>query len=769
MLWRRILKWSIGAALLALLAAGVFVARPLPDGLLDRRPEIALTFLDRTGRTLREVRSLEDGRSQPLPPDEIPPRVRDAFLAIEDQRFDSHFGIDPLAILRAASENIRTGRIKSGASTITQQLARRLVPRRRTLIGKLGEALWAMRIAAHVPREVVLREYLNRIPLGNALYGVEAASAFYFGRPAARLSTAQAAMLAGMTAAPSRFDPLRYPETSQARMRRVLHRMVALEILDEESAERAARSALDLVPRKRAFEAPHLVAWLARSLDRLGLQDAIRIQTTLDPVLQADVEDALTEELAGLKDRHVSQAAAIVLDNATGEVLAYAGSVDFWDEEAKGQNDGVRARRQPGSALKPFAFGLALASGRTPATLIADVETHFATSNGNYIPQNYDRRLHGPVRLRAALANSYNVTAVRLTEELGAEPVLKVMRDAGLKSLEEAAGHYGVGLVLGNGEVTLRELARSFMGLANGGVVGPLSEVRFAEDAKGTRLTPTPEMKRRRFLPENAVALLTDILSDENARSPAFGIDNALRLPFPVAAKTGTSRAHIDNWTVGYTKERTVGIWVGNFDGTPMRDVSGITGAGPLFRRVMIRAMAGINRAPLVNRDHFAQARICPLSGALAKASCPAAMSEVFLPGTEPTTSCPMHRGEGRHRELDVGPQFYDWARRAGMDVTPALAGSGSSPNGPRVQLASPADGAEFLTEPGRPSESQAIPVRVLVPQGVQTVTLRVDGESIELRPPFSKRLAATRGSHRLEVWLDGGTEPAVVSTYRVR
>lgn len=767
MFWRRTLKLCAGTALAAMLAAGVFIARPLPDGFFDRRPVIALTFLDRTGRTLREVRSHEDGRSQPLPPDELPPRVRDAFLATEDQRFDSHHGIDPLAIVRATAANLRAGRITSGASTITQQLARQLVPRRRTFIGKLGEALWAMRIAAHTPREVVLREYLNRVPLGNSLYGVEAASAFYFARPAARLSTSQAAMLAGMAAAPSRFDPFRHPQASQARMRRVLDRMLALGMLDEESARREANAALDLVPAERAFEAPHLVAWLARNLDRLGLRDAVRIHTTLDPVLQSDVEEVLREELAGLKERQVSQAAALVLDNATGEVLAYAGSVDFLDDSTGGQNDGVRAKRQPGSALKPFAFGLALASGSTPATLLADLETHFATPDGDYVPQNYDRRLHGPVRLRAALANSYNVTAVRLTEGLGPDRVLDVMRRAGLESLQETAEHYGVGLVLGNGEVTLRELARAFMGLANGGVVGPLSEVRFAEDASGARLTPPAEMKRRRFLPENAVALLTDILSDESARSPAFGTGNALRLPFPVAAKTGTSRAHVDNWTVGYTRERTVAVWVGNFDGRPMRDVSGITGAGPIFRRVMIRAMQDINQAPLIDRGHFDESRVCPLSGALATRSCPASMSEIFLPGTAPEAPCPMHRGEGVSRELDVGPEFFAWAQREGMDVAPPSMNSQSGERATRI--VSPSNGAEFLLEPGRPLQSQGIPVRVLVPRGVDEVTLRLNGEAIALGPPFSRRMRIDRGAHRLDVWLPQATEPAAVSAFRVR
>lgn len=764
-MWRRTLKACGATALAATLAAGAFVAWPLPDGFLDRHPPLALTFLDRTGQVLREVRSDASGRSQPLPPGEIPPRVRNAFVAIEDHRFDSHHGIDPLAIARAAGANLRARRITSGASTITQQLARQLVPRQRTFVGKLGEALWATRIAAHVPREVVLREYLNRVPLGHSLYGVEAASAFYFDRPAARLSTAQAALLAGMAAAPSRFDPFRHPEASVARMRRVLGRMVALGMLDEEDARKGGDAALDLVPAERVFEAPHLVAWLAQNLKPLGLSDAVRLHTTLDSALQADVEEALRDELAGLQHRQVSQAAAIVLDNATGEVLAYAGSVNFLDDSTGGQNDGVRAKRQPGSALKPFAFGLALASGRTPATLLADLETRFSTPDGDYVPQNYDRRHHGPVRLRAALANSYNVTAVRLTEELGPKRVLDVMRRAGLDSLRETSEHYGVGLVLGNGEVTLRELARAFMGLANGGVVTPLAEVRHAENARGERLRPRAEFERRRFLPEDAVALLTDILSDENARAPAFGVGNALRLPFPVAAKTGTSRAHVDNWTVGYTRERTVAVWVGNFDGTPMRDVSGITGAGPIFRRVMVRAMKGISPARLVDRRAFDEARICPLSGALSTDACPASMREIFLPGTAPIAPCPMHRREGTNRKTDFGPDYYDWAKRQGMTVTPA---SPDAPDGHALRILSPTNGTEFLLEPGRPLQSQAIPVRVHVPAGVSEVTLRLNEEAIALPFPFSTRLEVGRGAHRLEVWLPEASSPAA-STFQVR
>src|SRR6185369_14274175 len=238
------------------------------------------------------------------------------------------------------------------------------------------------------------------------------------------------------------------------------------------------------------------------------------------------------------------------------------------------------------------------------------------------------RRQHGPVRLRTALANSYNVPAVELTDTLGPERVLEVLRQAGFTSLEDSAEHYGAGLVLGNGDVSLWELARAYRGLARGGVVEPLRLVRAAQAPGGD--------------PPDAVALLTDLLSDEGARAPAFGLDNALRLPFPVAAKTGTSRAYVDNWTVGFTRERTVAVWVGNFDGRPMQRVSGITGAGPLFSRVMRRAMAGVRPAPLVDRARFERVRICPLSGHRAGEACPGSYEEVFLPGTAPAEPCAM-------------------------------------------------------------------------------------------------------------------------------
>jgi len=687
----------------------------------------------------------------------VPQALRDAFIASEDRRFEWHLGVDPLAMLRAAASNLKAGRVVSGASTLTQQLARLLVPRRRTLAGKAQEALWALRLTAHLSRDEILRAYLDRVSLGHDLVGVEAAAQAYFGRPARTLSTGQAAVLAAIARSPARVDPWRDPEGATGAMREVLGRMRRAGRLDAELERVVAGADLDLVVPSRAFDAPHLVVDLAGKLETLGLERAVEVRTTLDPALQRDVERSVRSELAA--DPRLGQAAVLVIDNASGDVLAYVGSADFGDETREGQNDGVRARRQPGSALKPFAYGLALSSGWSPASVLSDVDLEVGTPGGAWLPRNYDRRQHGPVRLRAALANSYNVPAVELTDALGPERVLEVLREAGFTSLEASAEHYGAGLVLGNGDVSLWELARAYRGLARGGVVEPLRLVRLATDPTGERLAATAELVPRRFLPADAVALLTDLLSDEGARAPAFGLDNALRLPFPVAAKTGTSRAYVDNWTVGFTRERTVAVWVGNFDGRPMQRVSGITGAGPLFSRVMRRAMAGVRPAPLVDRARFERVRICPLSGHRAGEACPGSYEEVFLPGTAPTQPCAMHRLAGGRPVLALDARYSGWAERERLEVAQAPPGSGEAPG-----FLAPRDGDEFLLEAGVPASSQTIPVRV---RG--DGQLRVDGSPTSLDALGRTRLALAAGVHRLELWAHSGQGPVGSVEIRVR
>jgi penicillin-binding protein 1C len=767
--WRLCLRTTGLLVLAVFLGCLGFVLWPLPPGLLDRNAQASLRVLDRSGGVLREVAG-HDGRNLSLPTDEpLPARVVEAFVAAEDRRFGRHPGVDPLAMARALRDNLRARRVVSGASTLTQQLARQLVPRQRSFLGKAQEALWALRLGVHLPRETILRGYLDRVALGRDLLGVEAAAQAYFGRPARALSLGQAALLAGLARAPASGDPALFPEAALRRMRLVLAAMQRTGAVNGEEARVAAAAPWDLVPAVHPFAAPHLVTELLLRRAELGLGRAAEVVTTIDAGLQHAVEEALRAELAS--DGRIGQAAALVVDNATGQVLAYAGSADFLDVEHEGQNDGVRALRQPGSALKPFVYGLALARGFTASSLLSDVEWHLATPGGDYVPRNYDRHVHGPVRLRAALANSYNVPAVRIAEALGADRTLELLRSAGFSSLSQDAAHYGVGLVLGNGDVSLWELARAYRGLARGGVLGPLLTVLSATDAAGTSLDVPRELQPRRFLPKDAVALLTDVLSDEAARAPAFGLDNALRLSFPVAAKTGTSRAYVDNWTVGFTAERTVAVWAGNFDGVPMHKVSGISGAGPIFARVLGLAMRGIRAQPLLDRSRFEHVRVCALSGQRAGAHCPSAVEEVFLPGTAPKEDCRMHResgvGQERRPVLDVGPDFYAWARTQGWQAGPWP--DEERPTG-GAELLTPEDGDEYLVEAGVPPSAQSIPVRVRPPPGALRLELRTeDGLVLPLAPPFTSRLPARAGHHRVELWAQGGAAALASAEYQVR
>ncbi len=378
-----VLRLALGAALTALALGAAFVASPLPPGLLDYQSVTSVKLLDREGRLLREVRT-KDGLGTPLKPDELPPLARDAFLAAEDHRFFSHPGVSATALARALWQDVRAGHVVAGGSTLTMQLARLLRPHPRNLAGKVAEALWALRLEAHLEKPELLAQYLNRVPLGNNTVGLEAASELYFGCTAQHLSLDQAAALASLPRGPTAYDPYRHLERLTRRQSWVLQRMATLGFTSEANAAAAQATALDLSAFSSNFRAPHFTHFVASHLDEWGLAGAAVVQTTLDLDLQRKVEDAVDEELARLSERHVSSAAALVVDNDSQEVLAYVGSRDFFSDEIGGQNDGVQMKRQPGSALKPFAYAEAFAHDVTPATVLADTEARFGAEKGAY-------------------------------------------------------------------------------------------------------------------------------------------------------------------------------------------------------------------------------------------------------------------------------------------------------------------------------------------------------------------------------------------------
>lgn len=726
-LWKRGLQ-AVAVAVVGVSVAVVgFVFAPVDEGALAVSDSVQVLAND--GTLLATGRNAEGARQRPLPPDEpVPPLVAGAFVAVEDRRFVDHVGVDVKGVLRAVRDSLVAGRVVSGASTLTQQLARRLGHRSPGLVGKVQEGLWALRLERTFDKRALLRAYLNHVPLGRNTVGVEAAASTFFGTSAALLTPAQAALLAGMAHAPEREDPLKHPASARARRDDVLSRMRRAGVIDDDVYARAVKDALP----DRVFAAGGLAPHLATRL-REGVVDAHTVaarprgaavvRTTLDARLQRELEALVHAEVveSPLRAQGLAHAAIVVLDNDSGAVVAWVGSADFDDDATLGKNDGVLARRQPGSALKPFVYAAALAPREkatplTAASVLYDIDLAFDVDDGGtWTPQNYDHRMHGPVSLRVALQNSYNVPAVQVARRLGARAVLDVLHGAGFASLDQPASHYGVGLVLGNGEVTLLELANAYRGLANGGVTRPVVVVAAAADHAGAAINVDVDDSAggARFVDAGAAHLITHILKDTGARALAFGLDNTLELPFAVAAKTGTSRSYVDNWTAGFTRERTVAVWAGSFDGTPMEGVSGIAGAGVIFRRAMEAAMRGIEPAPLVRDDAFEHARVCPLSGARAGPSC-SGVDEVFLPGTAPTATCAWHQPDGG---VAWPRELLAWAAREGLPTSTTSTTRG---------LVSPRDGDVFWREPGTPWDGVPLSAR-----GVARVT--VDGSDVDV------------------------------------
>jgi penicillin-binding protein 1C len=773
------------AVLLAVGSSALAVAvwlTPLAAPLLER-PKSSVRVLDRGGRLLAEVRTRRGELSSHVSLDQVSPWVIPALLAAEDARFFEHPGADPVAMARAFGQLVREGRVVSGASTLTQQLARTVAPHPRTAMGKLGEIVMALRIERSLDKRRILEEYLGRVEFGPNLRGIDAASRYYLDKPAGALDLGEAAALVSIPRGPSLYDPRRGLERLERRRLRVLERMRAQGLADERAIDLAKKSPIRLARGEKPLGAEHLVAALASGglgQGASGFASQRTVKTTLDSALQRAAEEAAERSKVRLRDVSASSAALVVMDNESGDVLAYVGAPDFHDEKALGQNDGVRALRQPGSTLKPLLYAAGMQElGLTAASLLPDIELSFSNEKGVFSPKNYDRRTHGPVLVREALANSLNVPAVVVVDRLGVPRALQVLHHDGFDSLTRAPSDYGVALALGDGEVRLLELVRAYAMLARGGTLVRERVIRATLDAAGSE-RDFPPSKPERVLDARIAAVVTDVLADPAARASAFGRGNVLEFPFPVAVKTGTSKGYRDNWTVGYTREVTVGVWVGNFDGSPMVRSSGVSGAAPLFRDVMTAAMNGRNPEPLVDRTGLVEVEICALSGAVPSADCPHRRRELFPKGREPHAACTMHETvaidpanglragpacrSAERRPFERYPvEFSAWATDARRPLAPA----GFSPRCPGIEagpdeapaLRFPLDGARFHVDPD--STKQEIVFAATAGEG-RVVRFVLDGRPVgSVRAPFRVPWALERGAHRLEAFVgDRRSEP---------
>jgi penicillin-binding protein 1C len=687
---------------------------PPPEELIARQSAfVSSRIYDRNGSPLYEVLDPHGGRRTTVPLDHISPHLIHATIATEDADFYRHPGFDPIAILKALYRNLRAGETVSGASTITQQVARTLLlsPEerfQRTAWRKIREAVLAFEITRRYPRDTILEIYLNEINYGNLAYGAEAAAETYFGVSAAELTLAQASFLAGLPQSPYTYDVFAGGhDRALERHRDVLRLMIEQGYISEaEGAVAAAVMAVyDFRPpvATEVIPAPHFVAYVRQVVEEtygpevLYRGSGLRIYTTLDPRLQALAEQIVAERVAALADNSATNGALVAIDPATGEILAMVGSADFYNEDIDGQVNIVLRERQPGSSIKPLTYVAAFEQGWTPATLIWDLRTEFPDgANPPYVPRNYDERFHGPVLVRGALANSYNIPAVKTLQFVGLPAFKEMAVRLGITTLTRA--DYGLSLTLGGGEVRLLELAGAYAVFANGGVRVPPTPILRIEDSAGNVVAGTDDSGPAGepvIRPEHAY-LITSILSDRQARCPAFGCPNNLELSRPAAAKTGTTNDYRDAWTLGYTPDLVVGVWVGNADNTPMLNLPGSRGAAPIWRDFMEAALADRPVREFARPPGIVGMEICADSGTQPSPYCPQRRQEIFAadqPPLDPERD--WHQNCTGYGQVLViaDPQGREWAQAQGLPAIPPDVCSGTT--GPsEVRITYPGSGA---------------------------------------------------------------------------
>src|SRR3990167_9200548 len=626
---------------------------PSPDKIV-RREGFSTKILDRNGKVLYDI--FADQRRTPADIKNIPEYLKKATIAIEDKNFYKHSGFDPLGIIRGFSRIFTRG-YAQGGSTLTQQLVKNvLLTPEYSVLRKIKEFILAVQIERKYSKDEILQMYLNEAPYGGTAWGVEAASETYFGKSVEDLNLVESAVLAGLPQRPSVYSPYSaYPDAYKDRTKQVLRRMREDGYIDNEQEEEALSQLDDIsfLNRGANFKAPHFVQYVQAILEerygeRVVEQGGLKVTTTLDLDLQEKAQSIVSEEIAKVEDKfHITNGAAVILNPQTGEILSMVGSKDFSAKDYDGQVNVTMSLRQPGSAIKPITYVTAFKEGYTPSTLIMDVPTEFPGGDQpTYKPVNYDGKYRGPMQVRYTLGNSVNVPAVKMLATVCIKKTLETAYELGLQSLpptKETLARVGLSLTLGGGEVRLLELTGAYSTFTNQGFKVDPTAILKIEDSDGKVLEQTEPKKGKRVLTPEQAYLIADILSDNDARLIVFGPNSALKIPGrQVMAKTGTTNDRRDNWTVGGETQVMVGVWVGNNDNSPMlRLASGVSGAAPIWRRIILAALDGKPNFPIEVPGGIVTAAIDSVSGYAAHDGYPSRI-EKFIDGTQPRED-PVH------------------------------------------------------------------------------------------------------------------------------
>lgn len=631
-------------------------AKDLPSpGKLSQTTGNSTVFYDREGKILYEV--YKDKNRVPVSIKETSQYLKDATVSIEDKDFYQHKGISERGIMRAFINLVLKRSIQGGGSTITQQLIKNtLLDSRQTPSRKIKEIILAGEVERRYTKEQILEMYLNDAPYGGNFYGIGAGAKGYFGKDPKDLDIAESAFLAGLPQSPSYYSPFIGDKVAgKERAKDVLRRMREDKkiAIDQEKQALKKIEAMKFTTPKMAINAPHFVFYVKDLIEKeygtKMLDQGLKVKTTLSLDIQNQVQDIVTEEIKKLADYNVGNGSVVVLDSKTGEVLAMVGSYDYYNEEY-GAFNAATASRQPGSALKPIAYTLAFEKGYTPSTVLMDVKTVFPDQGGKeYIPVNYDGKFTGPVQLRFAVANSLNIPSVKLLAMIGLRDFLKKADELGIHSLSPTDANmqrFGLSIALGGGEVRLLDLTSAYSAFARGGTAVESQPIDEVKDFNGKIIYKAVKPKEKRVFSQESSFLISHILSDNVARSAAFGLSSYLNISGKtVAVKTGTTDSKKDNWAVGYTNSITVGVWTGNNDGTPMNPkiASGATGASSIWHTIMTKLLKKYEDGIMEKPDKVKAVTIDSYLGGLPKDSSKT-RAEYFIEGTEPKDTSPFYK-----------------------------------------------------------------------------------------------------------------------------
>lgn len=767
-------KAALAVALLLLAFGGGFGMWALYDlpALDDLDAGLALPstrIYDRHGRLLYEILPREQGRNRVLPLSEIPRHCRNAIIATEDANFYRHPGVDPLGIARAVWLNLRGGEIVAGGSTITQQTARLLLlePQRqseRSWRRKIREMVLALQLQRRFRKDEILELYLNQVYFGNLSYGLDAAARAYFQKRAQDLSLAECALLAGIVQNAIYHDPLAHHERAKSRQAVALRLMAQQGFISGDEARAALTDALQFAAVPFPIAAPHFVMEVWRILERdfgAALHDGgLEVVTTVDRDWTRHAQDivrlqlsALNSPASGAVPANANNAALVALDPRSGEVLTMLGSPDYFDEAIDGAVNAALAYRQPGSTLKPFTYAEAMnpanSDAYTAATMILDIRRPFVTAKQeSYVPANYGHVEHGPVLAREALASSYNIPAVVALEHIGIERFVRFVSELGLENLRDNA-QVDLSITLGGGEVRLLDLAEAYAALANGGYAIEPQLILSITDGRGEMIYryEAPPLSRR-LMDERVAYIITDILSDNRARMPSFGANSPLNVGFPAAAKTGTTTDYRDNWVMGYTPDLVVGVWVGNADNAPMLDVSGVSGAGPIYNLFMRTLKRGEPHSDFVAPPGMSRVEVCRASGLLPTEYCPSRINELFINGTEPLEHDSFYRpfildrrtgrlASASTAAADRIKQIFlvlpgearRWALDQGIPPPPFAEGELVSDVDSALRISSPDPYTVYEMSKTLPAGAQRLRLAALAPAGTLSVRFLLNGQ----------------------------------------